>query len=49
MFSPNPTPEDIFRARVFEEPLVPIGGEPTPAECRFGRRALKATRTFRAG
>jgi RHS repeat-associated protein len=32
MFSPNPTPEEIFRARVLEEPLVPIGPDPTPAE-----------------
>jgi RHS repeat-associated protein len=31
-FSGSPTTEEIFRARVFEEPLVPIGGEPTPAE-----------------
>jgi hypothetical protein len=28
----NPNSEDIFRAHLFEEPLVPIGGEPTPAE-----------------
>jgi hypothetical protein len=27
-FSANPTTQEIFRARVFEEPLVPIGGEP---------------------
>ena len=32
MFSPNPTPQDIFRARLFEEPLVPVGADPTPAE-----------------
>src|SRR5437763_15474270 len=31
-FSANPTPQEFFRARVFEEPLVPIGGEPTPKE-----------------
>ncbi len=31
-FSPNPAAQDIFRARVFEEPLVPIGADPTPAE-----------------
>lgn len=31
-FSASPTTEEIFRARVFEEPLVPVGGEPTPAE-----------------
>jgi RHS repeat-associated protein len=31
-FSPNPTVQEIFRARVFEEPLVPIGGEPTASE-----------------
>src|SRR5205814_9661350 len=27
-FSANPTTQELFRARVFEEPLVPIGGEP---------------------
>ncbi len=31
-FSANPTTQEIFRARVFEEPLVPIGGEPDAAE-----------------
>jgi hypothetical protein len=31
-FSATPTVQEIFRARVFEEPLVPIGGEPTAAE-----------------
>ena len=30
--SRNPTREDIFRARIFEEPLVPIGAEPTPTD-----------------
>jgi len=28
----SPTAEDIFRARVFEEPLVPMGAEPTAQE-----------------
>jgi hypothetical protein len=32
MFSPNSTPQDIFRAQFFEEPLVPIGADPTPGE-----------------
>ena len=31
-FSAKPTVQEIFRARIFEEPLVPIGGEPTAAE-----------------
>jgi len=31
-FSASPTPRDFFDARVFEEPLVPIGGEPTTVE-----------------
>jgi hypothetical protein len=31
-FPPHPTPQDILRARIFEEPLVPIGAEPTAAE-----------------
>ena len=28
----NPTADDIFRSRLFEEPLVPIGGNPSAAE-----------------
>ena len=31
-FTANPTTQEIFRARVFEEPLVPIGGEPSAEE-----------------
>jgi len=31
-FSANPTVDEIFRARVFEEQLVPIGGEPSAEE-----------------
>lgn len=31
-FSSDPTADDIFRARVFEEPLVPIGGNPSSEE-----------------
>ncbi len=31
-FSARPTELEIFRVRVFEEPLVPVGGEPTVAE-----------------
>jgi RHS repeat-associated protein len=31
-FSPNPTTAEISRARVFQEPLVVVGGEPTAAE-----------------
>ena len=31
-FSVYPTPEEIFRARLFEEPLVPIGGKPDATE-----------------
>ena len=31
-FSPTPTTQEIFRARVFEEPLVPIGGDPNAVE-----------------
>src|SRR5262245_56684820 len=27
-----PTTQDIFRIRAFEEPLAPVGGEPTAAE-----------------
>ena len=32
VFSANPTVEEIFCARVFEEPVVPVGGEPTAEE-----------------
>jgi RHS repeat-associated protein len=31
-FSANPTTQEISRARVFEEPLVPIGGQPSTEE-----------------
>lgn len=31
-FSAQPTVEEICRARVFEEPLVPVGGEPSAEE-----------------
>jgi RHS repeat-associated protein len=41
-FSDAPTVEEIFRARVFAEPLVPIGGEPTPGENRVLAQALLA-------
>ena len=30
--SPRPTKEELFEARAFEEPLVPIGGEPSLEE-----------------
>jgi hypothetical protein len=32
MLSAQPTPEDIFHARFFEHPLVPLGADPTPDE-----------------
>jgi hypothetical protein len=31
-FSAKPTLDEIFRARIFAEPLVPIGGQPSEAE-----------------
>lgn len=31
-FPASPSAEDIFRARIFEEPLVPMCAEPTPEE-----------------
>ena len=31
-FSATPTAEEFFRARVFDEPLVPVAGEPSAAE-----------------
>src|SRR4051794_39887770 len=42
MFSHNPTSEEIFYAHLFEEPLVPIGADPTPAENAALARALTA-------
>ena len=41
MFSPNPTPQDILLARLFEEPLVPVGADPTPAETAALANALQ--------
>jgi RHS repeat-associated protein len=32
MISSSPTPQEIFMTRFFEEPLVPIGADPTRAE-----------------
>ena len=43
-FPPDPTPQDFFRARVFEEPLVPIGGEPTPTKMPRWPPRCSATR-----
>jgi len=40
-FSAKPTTQEIFRARVFEEPLVPIGGEPTADENASMATALR--------
>jgi RHS repeat-associated protein len=39
-FSGRPTVQEIFRARVFEEPLVPIGGEPGAEENAALAKAL---------
>lgn len=41
MFPPNPTAQDIFLARLFEEPLVPVGADPTPAETAALASALQ--------
>lgn len=40
-FSGNPTPAEVFRARVFSEPLVPLGS-PTPEETRGLSEAISA-------
>ena len=32
LLAARPSAADIFRARIFEEPLVPMGGEPTPEQ-----------------
>ena len=31
-FTSSPTSEELFRAHVFEEPLVPVGGEPSAGD-----------------
>ena len=41
-FSDAPTPAEIFRARVFDEPLVPAGGSPSVEESRALSSALLA-------
>jgi len=41
-FSERPTKEEIFRARVFAEPLVPVGGEPTDDDTAALANALLA-------
>jgi hypothetical protein len=39
-FSQNPTEQEIFNARIFDEPLIPLAGEPTPEENRALADAL---------
>jgi len=41
-FSPSPTDAELFRARVFSEPLVPTGGATTPEQNAALARALEA-------
>jgi hypothetical protein len=41
-FSATPTAGEIYDARVFEEPLVPVNGTPTPEETQALARALGA-------
>ena len=48
VFSETPTEDELFRARVFEEPLVAIG-TPTPAETAVLARALTAYQQAGAG
>jgi len=38
---PHPTTEDLFRVRVTDEPLVPVGGEPSPDDNSALRAALQ--------
>src|SRR5207237_980519 len=40
--SSSPSTEELYRARVFEEPLVPIGGSPMLEENAALATALKA-------
>jgi RHS repeat-associated protein len=44
-FPVNPSVQDIFHARVFEEPFVPVGAEPTAAENAALADALVSYRT----
>ena len=39
-FSAMPSTAEIFRARIFEEPIVPVGSDPLPAETRSLANAL---------
>jgi hypothetical protein len=41
-FSEQPTEQEIFKARVFDEPLLPIGGEPRPEENKALADAMSA-------
>ncbi len=41
-FSASPTEPEIFRARVFSEPLVPVGGVPTAAQNAALAHAIEA-------
>jgi hypothetical protein len=41
--SENPTDRELFRARVFEEPLVPVGGSTNPDH---NRAIAEAIRTY---
>ena len=41
-FSEQPTDAEIFNARVFDEPLIPFGGKPNPAENAALAHALSA-------
>src|SRR5438876_2570982 len=42
VFSKEPTDQEIFHARVFEEPLIPIGGKTTGKENQLLAEALSA-------
>lgn len=42
VFSVWPTSDELFRARVFEEPLVPVNGQPTPEDTRALASALRS-------
>jgi RHS repeat-associated protein len=42
VFSANPTAAEFFRAHIFQEPLVPVGGEPTASENAELAAALQA-------
>ena len=47
-FSLRPTQEELFQARVFGEPLTPVGGDPSPQQNAALARSLEGYLSRRA-